>query len=229
LRIDSELPSAFQDRIRERFPLFKESSDQEIAIPDQVAKLLGRQFADSMPGRSYNFTSEDGTWEASLTRDFLAFTCRKYERWEVFRERFEIPLSALTEVYKPSFYSRVGLRYRDVIRRSALGIQGVPWRQLLKPQVAGELGDEGLADHIKSQKKEMIFDLPDSAQARMVQAIANSKGEQVYLIDTDFFTTEKTEANNVWGRLGTFNRYARWAFRWCISDELHRAMGPKSI
>ena len=229
LRVESELPSAFQDRIREKFPLFAEASEQEAALPPEVAKLFGRQFTEAMPGRNFNFTSEDGKWQVSLTRDFLAFTCRKYERWEGFKEQFETPLLALLDVYKPTFFSRVGLRYRDVIRRNALGMQGRPWRDLLNPKIAGELGDDEFAGHIKNLKKEIVFNLPDSAQGRMVQMLGSSKGEQVYLIDTDFFTSQKTEVNNVWGRLGTFNKYARWAFRWCISEQLHRAMGPKPI
>jgi uncharacterized protein (TIGR04255 family) len=229
LRVESELPSNFQDRIRENFPLFKESSEEEIAIPPEVAKVFGRQFVEAMPGRNYNFSSEDEAWQVSLTRDFLALTCRKYERWERFREQFEIPLSALLDVYKPSSFSRVGLRYRDLIRRSVLGISGLPWGQLLNANIAGELGDSEVAERIQNVKKEIVFELPDSAQARMIQVLGNAKGEQVYLIDTDFFTTHKTEVSNVWGRLGTFNRYARWIFRWCISEQLHRAMGPKSI
>src|SRR5438128_2527221 len=102
LRVESELPSAFQDRIRETFPIFNESSAEEIGIPPEVAKVLGRQFAEAMPGRNYNFSSEDGTWPVSLTRDFLALTCRKYERWEGFKEQFEISLSAFLAEYKPN-------------------------------------------------------------------------------------------------------------------------------
>jgi uncharacterized protein (TIGR04255 family) len=229
LRVDSELPSDFQDRIREPFPIFSDSSDEGIPIPPEVAKVLGRQFLEGMPGRTYNFTSEDGTWQVSLTRDFLAFTCRKYDRWEGFKDQFESPLSALLGVYKPSFFSRVGLRYRNVIRRSTLGITESPWNELLNSQVAGELVDKEVAEHIKTLKKDVLFDLPDFAQARMIQAFGKSKGEPVYVIDTDFFTTQKTEANNVWRRLGTFNRYARWSFRRCISEKLHSAMGPHSV
>ena len=229
LRVESEIPSNFQDLIRDKFPLFKESSEEEITIPPEVAKVFGRQLGEAMPGRNFNFSSEDETWQVSLTRDFLALTCRKYERWEHFRKQFEIPLSALQNVYKPSFFSRVGLRYRDVIRRSVLDLSGVPWGQLLNAHTAGELGDSEVRETIKSVKKELVFDLPDSAQARMIQGLASSRGEQVYLIDTDFFTAQKTEVGDVWKRLGSFNRYARWIFRRCISDQLHHAMGPKPI
>lgn len=229
LRVDSELPSTFQDRIRERFPIFSESSDEEMLIPSEVAKVLGRQFLEGMPGRTYNFTSEDGAWQVSLTRDFLAFTCRKYERWEGFKGQFETPLSALLDIYKPNFFSRVGLRYRNVIRRSMLSIPATPWHELLDSQVAGELVDTEAAEQIKRLRKEILFDLPDLAQARMIHSFGISRGEQVYVIDTDFFTTQKTEANDVSRRLGIFNRYARSFFRKCISEQLHRAMGPNPV
>ena len=228
LRVDSELPSAFQDRIRETFPLFREPSVEEVNIPPEFAKLLGKQF-ERLPGRNYNFLSEDENWQVNLTRDFLALTCRKYERWEIFKEQLQIPLKAFCDEYKPSFFSRVGLRYRNIIRRSVLGVSELTWGVLLSANIAGELAVEDAAEHIRNFKKEILFDLPDSAQARMLHGLTTANDEQAYLIDTDFFATSKTEANNVWEKLGTFNQYARGIFRWCISERLHDAMGPRRI
>lgn len=228
LRIDSELPSAFQDRIRENFPLF-EPAKEEAAIPSEMAQLLLGRSLEGLPGRNYSFLSEDRIWQVSLTRDFLALTCSDYKRWEEFQHKFDIPLLALMQEYKPSFYSRLGLRYRNTIRRSVLGLSEVSWGKLLNARIAGELNDEEVAKYIKNVKKEILLEFPDSAQARMVQGFTKVNEEEGYVIDTDVFTTQKTEASNVGERLGTFNKLARWVFRWSISDDLHDAMRPRRI
>jgi uncharacterized protein (TIGR04255 family) len=110
-----------------------------------------------------------------------------------------------------------------------LGVSSTRWSDLLNPNIASELVDSELEDRIKTIKKDIVFDLPDFAQARMMQAYGRSRGESVYVIDTDFFTNQKTEAIDVWRRLETFNRYARWSFRRCISEQLHHAMGPRAV
>lgn len=230
LRIESELPANFQDRIRAKFPLFNESSSEgQIEIPQEIAKLLSRQL--DVPGQNYNFVSEDRSWGVNLTRDFLALSCRKYERWERFLERLEIAMSALNDEYHPSFFSRVGLRYQNAIHRSRLDLSDKSWSQLLRTEIAGELGNDDFAKCIKIFKKDVQFVLADGTQTRMLNGLTKTKTteEEVYVIDTDFFTTERTEVPDAWEKLKRFNEYARSIFRWSIADELHRAMGPKQI
>jgi len=232
LRVESELPSDFQDRIRGAFPLFNETPAGQmpiqLPIPAEIAKILGRQL-DAATGRKYSFVSEDKSWQVSLSRESLALTCRKYIRWETFEDRLRTPLFAFSELYRPSFFSRVALRYRNLIRRSALGIAERPWSALLRTEIAGELAAHDMSQNISMLRKEILFDLRDGMQARMLQGFVMINGEQAYMIDTDFFSTQKTEVDYAWQRLGTFNKYARWIFRRCISDELHSAMGPRPI
>ena len=51
-------------------------------------------------------------------------------------------------------------------------------------------------------------------------------GEKVFLIDADFYTEQQTEPDHVFSCLDALNRQARLFFRWCITERLHRAMGP---
>ena len=53
--------------------------------------------------------------------------------------------------------------------------------------------------------------------------------EQVYVVEADFFFRKKTEIDNVWNRLDKLNKESGRLFRWCITDELHKAMGPQSV
>jgi uncharacterized protein (TIGR04255 family) len=49
------------------------------------------------------------------------------------------------------------------------------------------------------------------------------------LIDADFFSEGRTNLDDVLARLRTYNKHAGRLFRWCITDELHEALGPTPI
>lgn len=186
--------------------------------------------AFSSGARAFDFISADGLWRVSLTRDFLALTTDGYERWEDFRAHLDGPLSALHDEYEPAFYSRVGLRYRDVIVRSQLGLQGRPWNELLKPFIAGELAESSaVRDDVLSVQREALLKLEPNIQVRVRHGLAkvDETGEQGYVIDADFFCDERTETTNVITILNQLNSYAGTLFRWCISAVLHDAMEPK--
>src|SRR5688572_28624795 len=74
LRIDAELPVAFQDKVRTTFPDFGESSEFRIDVPtgvgDQIPPEILRQVIQSSAIKNYEFTSADGQWKINLTRTF---------------------------------------------------------------------------------------------------------------------------------------------------------------
>lgn len=229
LRIEAESPAAFQEAIRSQYPLFEETPGETLPVPNEIAKKLPEALI-RLGNPSYTFASENGTWKVSLTRDFIALTTSKYERWEDFRRHLELPLKAFVEQYTPAFYTRIGLRYRDVIRRSILGLADVHWAVLLKPQVAGELSVSEVAKAIERAARDAVFILDENESKLHVRhglARRGTNGEECYVVDSDFFTTQKTEINDVGKILDTFNRQAGCFFRWCITDRLDQAMGPR--
>jgi uncharacterized protein (TIGR04255 family) len=152
LRIASDPPVEFQDRIRASYPLFREKREATISLPDELSKKLPAEFLATET--AYEFTSADEQWTVSLTRAFLALTARKYQRWEVFWDHLAGPLEALVAIYSPSFFARTGLRYQDIIKKSVLGLHQVEWKALLNPQLAGELASEQIAATIQYSRHE---------------------------------------------------------------------------
>lgn len=233
LRIDAEPPAAFQERVRRKYPLFRERSpDKLVELPpwtprDLVEPLL-RSIGPSLP-KTYDFVSADETWRISLTREFLALTTNKYRRWEEFRERLSDSLAVLQEMYEPAFFTRVGLRYQDLIKRSALGLQDKSWGALLRPRIAGLLAEGEPEGAVREALSQVLLEFPGGAgKLRLRHGLARD-GEECYLIDSDFFQDVKTEIDDALGKLDWFNQQARRFFRWCITDELHRALGPESV
>lgn len=237
LRIDAEEPAAFQERIRTEYPILNTRSP--VNLPENLPPEIAKAVEESLPprfrpaARVYDFVSADSGWKVTLARDFIALTASRgaYARWEDFEGRLRPVLEAAIEIYRPAFFQRIGLRYQNVIRRSALGLgQDIPWSELLQPHVAGELAKlpENAVDGITTA---VLLRLGDSAKAAIQHGLgrAEGSGEVGYIIDSDFFTDERTEVANAEERLRAFNREARRLFHWCITVRLHDAMGPDPL
>ncbi len=229
LRIEADPPVAFQEGLRGEYPLFSESRPfgPEL-LPPEVASFVGG-FLSSNPVRVYTFGSVDNAWQVSLTREWLALTCKEYVRFDQFQQHLKLPLALLVSQYSPGFFTRVGLRYRDVIRRSKLDLDGVDWSALLNEGLVGEF-HSGIAQSIERLSHQLVIRLQgDVAHLTINHGLCDIEGESCYIIDSDFFTNVQTETEDAITVLNYFSRQAWRFFRWCINTRLHTAMGPKPI
>jgi uncharacterized protein (TIGR04255 family) len=229
LRIEKETPADFQDRIRKEYPLFREQTGIATppGLPKEIANILKAQ--QKQPA-SYEFLSEDGSHVLTLNRDFLALKSSNYGSWrESFRAKLEASVNALTEVYSPAFFSRIGLRYVNVIDRERLKLKDANWKDLLREHIAGELNDSDIASGIFLLAHETGFlleDVPGKVTLRHGLSTHEKSGAQAFIIDSDFHIDDRTEIPDAFSRLDEFNIRAGRLFRWCITDRLHTAMEP---
>jgi uncharacterized protein (TIGR04255 family) len=191
---------------------------------------LEEQFRLAGGDRQHNFRSNDEVWTVGLTKDFLALSTKTYSTWTEFGERLARPFDALLQHYVPSVFNRVGLRYRDRIRRSRLGIDPmVPWSELLTPPFAGELADAILGEHVIGASRQVTFKLPDElGSVQMRHGLSDEEGEQCFIVDTDFFTSEQLGAVHARERLDVFNKLSGRLFRHCLQPALYSALGPQN-
>jgi len=236
LRIDSEVPAGFQESIRHAFPLFSEEDpvllpDIPADVPPEFAALL--RATSQATRRIWQFQSEDKQDTVTLTREFLGLATLKYEKWEDFRAQIATSFKALCAAYSPSFCVRIGLRYRNLILRSGLGLAGEPWSALLQPQIAAEYSSPNLVPTIRESVHRVLIALSRAqGMVNLRHGSASLQGQEAeggYLIDNDFFTEDKTEVSRVIERLDLFNREAGRLFRWCITQKLHDAMEPHPV
>lgn len=238
LRIDAEPPARFQEAIRQEYPLFEEKFEGSVDIPSEIAEQLPSEFL-RLPGmgvrerRSYQFRTLDEQVTFSLTRDFVALATNSYTRWEEFQFNFRKPFEAFQQEYSPVLFTRVGLRYQDVIRRSQLGLEDTPWSELLQPYIAGVLAVPDVKQsHVTSTMQVVEMNLSHNYGKVTIRhgfATDTRTNEICYLIDNDFFAEKIKDSNDVIERLNQFNLRARRLFRWCITDRLHEAMEPQPI
>lgn len=229
LRLDSESPFNFQEAIIRPFPNLSEEHGTDIKFMMPVVPAEGSPPNLKFQGKKvYKFTSDDGKWYVTLTRDSLALSTTEYRSWVDFQERFDESINALCDLYNLTHFTRLGLRYINVIDREELGLEGVPWWDLLSSPIAGELGDVNVRKMITGCANQVTLIMEDGTNILLNHGLAmgSPAGKVAYLIDSDFSTTEKTEVANVRKRLKEFNNNSGRLFRWCISQSLHDALEP---
>jgi uncharacterized protein (TIGR04255 family) len=229
LRVEADAAglAVFQERVRHRFPLYRRTSSgmpMGMLVPPQILQIM----AGAGASVAHEFVSADEIWKISLTREFLAVTTSRYADWSDFKTFLQPAFDALTEAFSPSFFQRVGLRYRDRIDRARIGLIDVPWPELLIPPVLGELSDAVVGPHIEHVARELIVELTeDAGRVRIVHGLQRENDALTYIIDSDFFLERQTETGEVPHVLEAFNRRAGRLFRWFITRRLHEAMEPR--
>lgn len=234
LRIGSEMPVDFQDRVRREYPNFRQKPEASLGLPHEISEVVPQELLSlfSGPRRAsvYDFLSADEHWTIGLAADFISLTTNNYSRWEEFIEHIRAAIGALRAVYQPAHYIRVGLRYRNIIDREVLGLESSTWAELLKPHIAGELSALETETDVLDMTKALIIRLHQyDSQVRMQHGMLLRDNRQCYFIDNDFFTHVKTELDDADEILRYFNRQSGRLFRWSISDTLHRALEPQAL
>jgi uncharacterized protein (TIGR04255 family) len=103
-----QVPQAFRERLRERFPVQEPLSQMTFTVgtTGPVAQQAIRQ----------RFTPRDRLMSVTVGRDSVVLETTAYSSWSDFRDLFTEILSALAESQRPDGVLRLGLRYIDEIR-----------------------------------------------------------------------------------------------------------------
>lgn len=236
LTIDAEIPAKFQDRIRDDFPNFLESSEPQIEMPREIKGQIPPEIFKRMfpitEQKNYEFSSEDEFRHINLTRNFIALSTEKYERWEQFRRKFEDLFSALIDIYNPKYFSRIGLRYIDIIKRSDLNLDNVGWDELLQPFVLGIISSPGFGKNVQNFESMYEIKLSDNeSTVKMVTKFVKHKNsdETCFMIDSDFYNSIKKDVDLAFDKLDYFNKNASRLIQWVLTERLHKAMEPQKI
>jgi uncharacterized protein (TIGR04255 family) len=235
LKIAGGPPVDFQERIRSAFPLFATVPNlgfsQLPQMPQLQAEIL-QAIGPQLGAVSYQFQTEDQGSTVGLSTSSLSLTTTNYKIWEDFQNYLSGPLMALEDIYKPAFYSRIGLRYTDAINRELLNLENRPWSSLINPPLLGELVLPVFERNAEVTGRQLTIRIPDgTGKITLKHGHANVQGKPgiCYVIDFDFFRDQRTEVKDAPSALDRFNELAGNAFRWCITAELHHALDPRPI
>jgi len=217
LEIEGELPTEFQRRIRNEYPVYDRLDDDDVA--------------------RYQFSSPDGLWQVQLTRHSLSLVTTDYERWEEFAESIESLLNTLADTYDVPSFAHISLRYVDVIDREQLGLEGTDWSELIDDAIGGLAIHDRFEPHVSRHDQRTVLELNKQSGRDIRSGLAFSIREgdeddseqEVAIIDNEIFCPETTESTNGYEILDRLHTYSGPIFRGCITEQLHRALDPEQV
>lgn len=234
LTIEANVPAQFQEAIRADFPRY--SVRKEAPAP-KLAGTPGNLMLQNQPqSNNYQFVSVDGRWRVNLTSKFISLACARYTSWEEFAAMLDKPLAAFIQIYRPAFFERVGLRYLNFISRNALGLDGIPFRDLITEKYLGILADEEVQEASTSRcSVDAEFSIRGGCRAKihagpgMVKRNGQQDNEIKFIFDQDLYMAGNIPVNHSAGSLQTLHAQADSIFRGAITDTLHDAMEPRNV
>ena len=234
LAIGAGAPVAFQEAIRKEFPQFLRR--QEVPAP-KITGVPGNMTLQNQPAVvNYQFSSADGAWRVNLTGRFISLACTRYTGWEEFAGKLDKPLAAFIQLYKPAYFERVGLRYLNFFSRSALGLEGVPFSELIASCYLGPLGEEDVAqDDVLRCSVDTELKLRGGCRVKLhagpglIKRGGQQDPEVKFVFDQDLYMPGQLPLNLAVGALQTLHSQADALFRGAITRRLHEAMGPEAL
>lgn len=234
LAIQANAPVAFQEAIREDFPQFLRR--QELPVP-RLSGIPGNMaLQNQAPVTNYQFASADGIWRINLTSRFISLTCSRYTCWEDFAAHLDKPLAAFIRIYKPAYFERVGLRYLNFISRFRLGLEGVPFSELIAPCYLGPLMEEDVTEANTTRcSVDCEMNLRGGCRVKIHAGPGKVKRGSVedpevkFIFDQDLYMPGQLQLNLAAGALQTLHSQADAIFRGAIQPRLHDAMDPEII
>lgn len=231
LRIDTEIPSKFQERIRDGFPMYKSASSFQQEQFLNLNQSIPSDLINITPNKNYEFSSVDGIWKINLTRTFLSLSTSKYFKWEEFFAKLLPTIDALIAEYNPPFFTRIGLRYVDIIDRNELQLQNCEWANLLQPHIIGLYATDIQANirHFENIQELILSD--GTSRVRILSSIVKniSNSEECFSIDSDFYYPNRCNLIEIKDKLDYLHSRSTNLLQWIITEKLHNAMEPKSI
>lgn len=235
LAIEAEMPVKFQNEIRKVFPQYQMQTEQENEIKVNITgEEVNPMFRQRPVRKLHQFISEDGMWKITLAKNQLAISTLKYEQWEDMMRRFEQPLKAFSEVYDQSYFERVGLRYVDAIKRSELDLEGVEWKELIKPHLLGCLSfsqEEVEKVNLNTLRAEIVM---DGISVRVSSGLGiintdNKEADNAFILDCDYYQVRKVDMDKIGEVAECLHQKSTEFFRKSITRKLHEAMDPQEL
>lgn len=233
LEIDSRPPIEFQKLIRDTFPFLEEKIEGQyivdLRVPPSGAMMPGADAQQKI--KNWSFESLNRDCKVNLTKFFISLSTSNYLTWERFYEGFEKVKDSLEQVYSPPFYTRLGLRYTNVISRKELGLDSVPWNKLLNPSVLGLMQFDD-SQNIKFFENGYVIAL-DVEGGKANLRIGNRFQQDAILescvfLDGDFYFDEVMVASDaVKEKLGILQQNSRDFLEFAITQKLRNAMEVK--
>jgi uncharacterized protein (TIGR04255 family) len=166
-------------------------------------------------GNAHRFTTPKGRWTAILRNSSVSLETFQYNSFEDFEENLRVIVNAASQMIDSEFYTRIGLRYINLLPIEGGGVDGWVNPVLIAPLATGVLGDSSeFAGQVRGNTACGGYYFQHGIGVD--QAASASKG---YVLDFDFYCDDVPVAN-AWETIRALHSEEHSLFRW--------ALGPKA-
>ena len=128
----------------------------------------------------------------------------------------------------------MGLRYLNFISRNALGLEGVPFAELIAPCYLGPLSEEDVSEASSARccvDAELAIRGGCRVKLHAGPGLVKQNGQEdkeiKFIFDQDLYMPGQLPLNLAVGALQTLHSQADSIFRGAITKRLHEAMDPQ--
>lgn len=215
LRISKDDPSEFQERVRHRFPRLEVEHGILIQMPPVESSGVP---VTEPQNKVYRFLTADGQTVTSLTTDFYALSTKKYIHWEHFIQDLSLVHEAIVEIYKPSYLTRIGLRYINRLTRSNTKCsKESELIGFVRPELATLLQVEVWTQPAEVLSRVLIPD--GDARLNLRTRYGKDNEEPFFVLDFDYFEEGDLNLEGLVARCNRYHEVIYAAFRWCLRDD----------
>jgi len=214
LRIASEQPVEFQERVRERFPRL----EVEQGVLVHMAPPGPTPPSAKPEPRIFRFKSPDGNTTVSLAMNFYALSTTSYTHWSDFLDSLRLVNEAACETYALPYAVRVGLRFINHLTFENTGTSSVGelWG-LLRPELTALLTADCWDEPLEMLSQLL---LSGGENERLTLRSGFKGGEEPLLqLDLDYYAEGNIALERVTTLCQGYHDVIYNAFRWCIREE----------
>lgn len=224
LNINATDPVQFQEAIKKDYPFYRKIIQENEFVVNDVKSSVIKEI-------NHEFVSADKKSKVNLTSSFMAISSLTYNQWESFRETIKAIREVFESIYQPPFYTRVGLRYKDVIDRTRFGLQDKGWIDLIQPSVLGIINVSNQSTLKQwSVNSEFTYEGTDIATKQQLNlAIKVDDPLPVMVFDCDYFKMGNLQIDTIYEISNQLHDKSSTFLRNSITEELHQAMNPQAL
>jgi uncharacterized protein (TIGR04255 family) len=217
LRINVEEPSEFQEIIRDQFPKIEVEQGFLLRVP--LPGSGGSPSADAQSKKTYRFRTKDEGITVSLASDFYALSTTQYTHWGDFSNHLRLVDEAVRQVYRPSYATRIGLRFINRITAENTGLQDLTdILDLLNPDLIGFVRSDVWSTPVEMESRLLLSDEDGHLNLRIGYG-RDKENTPFFLLDFDYFEAGELSLSNLVERCDGYHDVIYRSFRWCIPNE----------
>jgi uncharacterized protein (TIGR04255 family) len=205
-----------QVALRDEFPIAEDRRHQ-------LNVALGPGGMENLPG-AWRFMTEDLTWIAAVSTDFISLETTSYERFEPFRERFAWLVDRIATVLEIRRQVRLGLRYiNEIAVPGVLSIED--FRGYVSADLMGMAAHPLIAPFVTGSLQQIKLELTEG-NVTMNHGYGRQGVAGGYVIDIDCYNDrpQPFELPAAIDLLDTFKRWSWTLFRDSVTEDLVRRL-----